>query len=244
MLSICVDHDSLSDTRKKATYRTLKRGTVREILVALGDSFSSETEYLVTMVLTKAEWIRQGGWKYPKVTPGGHNFADAYKSSLPKFSGAVDFRDERPSSGVYRTEIPTERSSNVTQRPQCDSDVVDVPPAQSRIDPTAPTKECTNVVKARKIPVKRVKGGTKRKGAAVLATTDKRGRRGKMPKTSNDTIPDVEEHGPWTALENPFIGLANAGSEGTEKRRISTLADMVMFAWKTVGSDAANEHAV
>lgn len=232
MLSMCVDHDSLSDARKKATYRTLERGTVKEILVALGHSFTIETEYLVTMVLTKADWISKGGWNYPKVTPGGHNFADAYKSSLPKYSGAVDSRDERPSSGVYRTEIPTERSSNVTQRPQCDSDVVDVPPAQSRIVPTAPTKERTTVVKARKIPVKRVNGGTKRKGTAVLATTDKRGRRKKMSKTSNDTsIPDVEEHGPWTALENPFIGLANAGSEGTGKRSISTLPEEVIFAW-------------
>lgn len=248
MLSMCVDHNSLSDAREKAAYRTLQRGTVREILVALGDSFSAETEYVVAMVLTKAEWIRNGGWNYPKVTPSGHNFADAFKSTLPKFSGVVNFRDERPSSGVYRTEIRTERCSNVTQRPQCDSHVVDVPPAQSRIDPTAPTQECTNVVKVRKIPVKvslkRVKGGTKRKGTAVLATTEKRGRRGKMPKTSNDTIPDVEEHGPWTALENPFIGLANVGSEGTLKRRISTLADEVIFAWKAVGSNAANPHAV
>ena len=245
MLLVCRDHNSLCEAREKAQYRTLRRGTVREILVALGESLTAETSYLVSIVLTKAELIRRGCWKYPKVTPSGHNFEDAYKSCLPPFTGVVDFRDERASSGVYRTEIPTERSSNVTQLSQGHSHVVDVPQAESRIDPIAPTNECTNVVKvgkkSAKVLLKRVKGGTKRK-----VTTDKplTGRRDKMSKTSNDNIPDVEDHGPWAALANPFIGLANVGTEGTEKRPIPTLPNQVIFVWSTEVPNAANPHAV
>jgi len=262
MLSVCDDHTSLSEAREKANYRKLPRGTVKEILVALGDAFTAETSSLVTLVLTKAEWIRQGGWKYPKVTPTGHNFEDAYKSCLPPFTGVVDWRDERPSSGVgvYRTERQPECTSNVWKAPQsseCARRVVDDVPqdAELRIDP-AP-KECTNVVNAQKVvgnkavkgppkvtakvTAKEVKGGTKRKVTATFVST---ARRGKMSKTSNDTIPDVTEHGPWTALANPFIGLANVGSEGTEKRRQSTLPTQVMFAWGAEVQNAAMPHAV
>ena len=244
MLSLCVDHRALCEARENANYRELPRGTVREILIGLGNAFSQEGTCVANLVLSKADYILNGHWKYPKITARGFNFSDAYMSRLPPYLGE-DPRDERQSSGIYRTVIPTERTANVgittatTQSTEGHRNKGDVPQVTEAliIDQVAPKqrqkKGNVNPV------VSKVKNSAKRKVVSQTEIPNSNSLRPvKKSKNSNATIPDDAQYGPWAALANPFIGLANFGSEGAEKRPLSSLPHQAMFAWdKTVCHD-------
>ena len=64
----------------------------------------------------------------------------------------------------------------------------------------------------------------------VSATTGCARNRSKKAKTSYVTI-DVPAQGPWMALSNPIIGLANLESERTEKCVLANLSHQVVFGW-------------
>ena len=235
MLSLCIDHTTLFESRVNANYRTLPRGTVREILLGLGEAFGQEGVCVVNLVLSKDEEIFNGRWKYPRITSSGRNFSDAYMSEKPPYSGD-DSVDERHSSGIYRTAIPidrtvipTERTANVTtQSTEGHRSEGDVPQVtESLLISQVASKERRK--KSVTPVVSKVTSVKKRK---VVLETEKpnSGRPGKKSKKSNATIPDDTEYGPWTAMANPFIGLANFGSEGTEKR-VCKLAHQAIIAW-------------
>lgn len=215
----------LCRAREAAGYLELPRGTVSEIIKNAGAAFGEEGNILADLVLEKAEFIKDGRWKYPILSTG--QLCDVFKSTLPPAS----FGEHAVLRSVMHTatRVVAVESNTVTAiRDQFAKATQEVATNATK----TPAAKAAKAAKATKPRAEKTK-----LNVTSVRSTVKSPNRSKKPKPSpdDDRIEDVV-CGPWEALETAIIGFVNHGSHGedvSERRVCNGLPEQVILAWKT-----------